>query len=970
MNKKVLSALLFGALMAGTGTFTSCIDNDEPAGIEELRGAKAELIRAKVAVEQANAAYGLAKAEVEKANAAMQQANAAYRLAETKKMEAQAAAEEAKTEAEKAKYQKEIAQYKLDMEKAAKEHEVLMAGLEKSLAEAQYGYEMALKQIAIAKAILTDDLSKANIAALEKEVEDAYDAIYAEDGLKDQIRDAEETLYNAMLDKAASQDGAGGEINYVPQLKLEVTRAEAGVVAAEEALALINEFLDKDVETTDWRAEIETLNDSIKALELAEEAKNIEIAKATASEEYLAADQKVNGVKKDGVVVENGTKQDLEAAIKLYDDNTTGTSEVKKIEQKLSKREVEVNKALTAIVNKAWNDYKNDLGADDYVPTAYAAGTFALPGTSYDQAKYAEIADKTADNYAPLTYAAEVAAFAAVLEAAAVPANDPAAAELELAGAEKAVEAAEKVYNDKVALWQVALNAKLGVATAVPTDSINEDAAFDANIEGAVAAYNTALETLAAKVAAYNTAFEAAVESEFAKLQNKEFETKYLADMYSQLTTAPLSYTGVPTSGPLYTIADLEKFYGSKTGLTEAQIKAEKDMMAATKKAATIHAAQEAIAQEEAWTTSAIATAATVKAVKDANDAIFNADPKKGAQAAANAAYGKLSTIWAAYEGLANSIYAQKLTADKTKVNFEVATGVGAKVKIAGADYTVVAGDWAKLDSKTNAYVVVRTAVSEENYGKLVATKLDETLADNAWKSTSAAAFGTQLGDRAIAPSETEVREDGGDLATQYGAFGAYLAAQDALTDVEDRIAAADKLEALAEEFAAVKKAVEDEIAANEAKFAELLAAIEAADKANEEAKAELAEIKVELVGELTVELAKITAKKGAVEGVAQQLAKSASAILGNGYSYEDAEKFAEDLAAAAKKAEDDVILAEKAVLLAKKNLQLAEEGKYDAVADAQYELDKLNAELEIKMAELEEAIANLDKALEILAAE
>ena len=58
MNKKYLSVVLFGALMLGTaGTFTGCIDNDEPAGIEELRGAKAELLKAKAAVEQADAAY-------------------------------------------------------------------------------------------------------------------------------------------------------------------------------------------------------------------------------------------------------------------------------------------------------------------------------------------------------------------------------------------------------------------------------------------------------------------------------------------------------------------------------------------------------------------------------------------------------------------------------------------------------------------------------------------------------------------------------------------------------------------------------------------------------------------------------------------------------------------------------------------------------------------------------------------------
>ena len=41
MNKKILSVVLFGALMVGSSvTFTGCIDNDEPAGIENLRGAK------------------------------------------------------------------------------------------------------------------------------------------------------------------------------------------------------------------------------------------------------------------------------------------------------------------------------------------------------------------------------------------------------------------------------------------------------------------------------------------------------------------------------------------------------------------------------------------------------------------------------------------------------------------------------------------------------------------------------------------------------------------------------------------------------------------------------------------------------------------------------------------------------------------------------------------------------------------
>ena len=43
--------LVAALLMSGaTATFTSCIDTEEPAGITELRGAKAELLRAKAAL--------------------------------------------------------------------------------------------------------------------------------------------------------------------------------------------------------------------------------------------------------------------------------------------------------------------------------------------------------------------------------------------------------------------------------------------------------------------------------------------------------------------------------------------------------------------------------------------------------------------------------------------------------------------------------------------------------------------------------------------------------------------------------------------------------------------------------------------------------------------------------------------------------------------------------------------------------
>ena len=50
--------LVAALLMSGaTATFTSCIDTEEPAGIEQLRGAKAALIQAKADYQAALTAY-------------------------------------------------------------------------------------------------------------------------------------------------------------------------------------------------------------------------------------------------------------------------------------------------------------------------------------------------------------------------------------------------------------------------------------------------------------------------------------------------------------------------------------------------------------------------------------------------------------------------------------------------------------------------------------------------------------------------------------------------------------------------------------------------------------------------------------------------------------------------------------------------------------------------------------------------
>ena len=65
--KKIIYSLVM--LVAVGGLFTSCIDNEEPLGVKELRYAKAEYIRALKGLTDANAKVAEAEAAWKNAQA-------------------------------------------------------------------------------------------------------------------------------------------------------------------------------------------------------------------------------------------------------------------------------------------------------------------------------------------------------------------------------------------------------------------------------------------------------------------------------------------------------------------------------------------------------------------------------------------------------------------------------------------------------------------------------------------------------------------------------------------------------------------------------------------------------------------------------------------------------------------------------------------------------------------------------------
>lgn len=153
--------LVAALLMGGVSTsLTSCIDNDEPAGITDLRGAKAELLRAKAQVE-------LAEAAIRNANAAIQQAKADY-------LQEKVAQEKLTTDYLTAK--NEDQKIALQQEAALREQAYLanLYAAQTAAKEAELEYQTALAKIEIALSTVKDDAYAEALYELLNEKEFSY----------------------------------------------------------------------------------------------------------------------------------------------------------------------------------------------------------------------------------------------------------------------------------------------------------------------------------------------------------------------------------------------------------------------------------------------------------------------------------------------------------------------------------------------------------------------------------------------------------------------------------------------------------------------------------------------------------------------------------------------------------------------------------------------------------------------------
>ncbi|MCM0234307.1 hypothetical protein [Bacteroides fragilis] len=253
---------LVAALLVGgaTTTFTGCIDNDEPAGIEQLRGAKAEFIKAKAAYESALTEIQLVKVEREKV--------------ELEKDQVDLELKKCSLEVEQAKTAEQKAYWEAEAQKRTEEFKAKMFNLQTRTAQAEYNNKKALMDIEVALLTMKDDVYTAKIKEYRNLLVGYYysqegaETRYKVSGALDDLSEAKATLMRAEVE----------EINYLSQNKYYLEELQLDKTHATKTLeiqqSLLEEYKALDATGTDSKVLAEKLKgykEDLQALDAKED---------------------------------------------------------------------------------------------------------------------------------------------------------------------------------------------------------------------------------------------------------------------------------------------------------------------------------------------------------------------------------------------------------------------------------------------------------------------------------------------------------------------------------------------------------------------------------------------------------------------------------------------------------------------------------------------------------------------------
>lgn len=213
-------------LAIGSVSVTSCINNDEPAGIVNLRGAKAEWLLVKADFERVQVEIQKIELEKQKLDLALKQ-----------------------IEVDSATH---IGQ--LEMELRVKKYEKATLELQEQIAKAEENYQRALAQLEVAKITVKD-------SAFAKAIEDVSIKLST---VRSNIADSTAKLLDKKVDFAKATAATGTAMENILLAKVE--QEQVNVNSAKEQLALLTDL--QNVPVTEWKTKIQELASEISQLQL------------------------------------------------------------------------------------------------------------------------------------------------------------------------------------------------------------------------------------------------------------------------------------------------------------------------------------------------------------------------------------------------------------------------------------------------------------------------------------------------------------------------------------------------------------------------------------------------------------------------------------------------------------------------------------------------------------------------------
>ncbi|WP_140392928.1 hypothetical protein [Mediterranea sp. An20] len=977
--KKWTYLAVAGMLLGSAPVFTGCVDTDEPWGVEQLRGAKAELLKAKAAVEQARVALVQAEADLKAAKAETERANAALQEEMARKQQIENDMQEAKNELELQELQalldQTLARIEIEKEEAALAFEAEKANLQASAAQAQFAYEMALKQIEIAKALGISDLDQATLTALQQAVTDAYVTLYGDAvqqsngnyGLTGQLRDAKKKLYDAQMNKLEGYDTDkdGNKTTntlWIPTLEADVEVKKALLMAAESALEDLQALADKDIAGTDWAAEIDALQEEIATLKAEVEEKEAELVRQKATPEYLALYQAVNGVysdyEPDGITPATGAT--------VVKNGTAGVLQEKN--QALAKAATD-KKSFNIAAYKSTMEVTQVMS--DAVANQIPVGAISINGAQ--NFSWGNNGDKSKTPADAQTILSQYENYLNILKTVVwVDDNDIAQAEAILKQAQEAADAAKKKYDEAYADWEEVKNI-IANETDYQVDITDFKKVTDA--------YNTAYSALQTAITNWNEGLQAAYDEAYDELYEAEVISikaealGYQGTAISQITAIDGFDEGaVVASWNTYSSANRTEanlnnliamnctgYTSGNTEVTAAEIQAQ------VQSVLTAYVTQE---------TSALDWADTQKQIEDdAKDAADSFDTTTEGAALMKAvrdaagkvgeAYGKIDPAMDAYIAMAKT-FAQVTDDEVFNIDYLVSA-----LDKDGKPTTVNEANWYadgtgdNVIGHTAAKIVINNSdITPTELTTATKTTFSEALYQTALDAVSQAAFGE---DNRYAPVDID--------KAQGGAAKAYQDALDYVAQQEATISANEDLKALQTELNTTYTGIKTDLAAQYDKvFASEVAAIDEAKKADDAARAALAEADAQFI-DLNIEIGELNAELAGKESVSEKLTdlvdtylQEAGAVDENGsYVTYDPETFAVKMQEAVAVQQKAVATAEQNVKSAEVALQKAQAGAFDGVAYHTMVVEILQAQYDAAMEAYNKAQEDLAKALEIM---